>query len=375
MYCVNCGKELPENARFCLYCGTKVNSIVEAKPQVSNEEILMNHFVNTIPFVYDNLIECKGYPYIYGYINGKVGLIDANDASMIIPCQYDEINPYFYSNNKQFAYSEVQKQGRWGFFAEGEEAIPCTYESINPQECEGKRIYIVNVGNKKGLVNSNTWGKADCIYDEIEVIRNLFRVSCNGKQGMLELDFSELLPCIYDSINMFDIGDNQKQFLCLEQNHKYGVYSFIGGVIAPCVFDSIKMFDIDGDQKQYLCLEYKHKYGLYCYTGGLSVEEVISGRYNSISISNGRFIILEQNNKYGIYDCGRSEEIEPCVLDKIQSVNVIDTKTEEKFIEIRLHNRTVIKELITHKDITVNKFETLLLDYAKLLDSLNIKHF
>lgn len=95
MYCVNCGKELPENARFCLYCGTKVNSIVEAKPQVSNEEILMNHFVNTIPFVYDNLIECKGYPYIYGYINGKVGLIDANDASMIIPCQYDEINPYF----------------------------------------------------------------------------------------------------------------------------------------------------------------------------------------------------------------------------------------------------------------------------------------
>ena len=53
MYCINCGKELPENARFCLYCGTKVNSIVEAKPQVSNEEILMNHFVNTIPFVYD----------------------------------------------------------------------------------------------------------------------------------------------------------------------------------------------------------------------------------------------------------------------------------------------------------------------------------
>ena len=101
---------------------------------------------------------------------------------------------------------------------------------------------------------------------------------------------------------------------------------------------------------------------------------VISGN-DSVSISNGRFIILEQNNKYGIYDCVRGEEIEPCVLDKIQSVNVIDTKTEDKFIEIKLNNRTVIKELITHKSITVNKFETLLLDYTKLLDSLNIKHF
>lgn len=199
MYCINCGKELPENARFCLYCGAKVN--IEEKKQVSNNEVLTNYFVNTIPFIYDNLIECTDYPYIYGYINGKVGLLDANDASMVVPCQYDKIDPYFYTESKQFAYSEVNKDGKWGFFEKGKEIIACEYDNIESSVCSNVRFYIVKIKNNVGIVNSQTWEYTKCIYDTIEIEHNLFKITCTGKQGVLKLNFNELIPCEYDKIN------------------------------------------------------------------------------------------------------------------------------------------------------------------------------
>lgn len=325
MYCINCGKELPENARFCLYCGAKVN-VIEEKKQVSNDEVLTNYLVNTIPFIYDNLSECTDYPYIYGYINGKVGLLDAKDASMVVPCQYDKIATYFYTESKQFSYSEVNKDGKWGFFEKGKEIVPCIYDSINPQKYNNTRIYIVAIGSKKGLINSNTWDKTECIYDKVEFIHNFFLISYNGKQGLLRLDFKEVLPCIYD--NVTQLGN---RFMCLEQNHKYGVYAMSSQynsdskIITPCIYDSV-------------------------------------------TISNDRFFIVAQNNKYGVYNYWWGE-IEPCIHDNIQYVKDIETKTDDRFIEIKSDSKTIIKELNTKKTIVVNKFEPLLLDYTKLQKS------
>ena len=58
--------------------------------------IIAVSYLNTIPFIYNDLKECTDYPYIYGYINGKVCLLDAKDASMVVPCQYDKIESEVY---------------------------------------------------------------------------------------------------------------------------------------------------------------------------------------------------------------------------------------------------------------------------------------
>lgn len=412
MYCVNCGKELPENARFCLYCGTKVNSIVEAKPQVSNEEVLTNYFVNTIPFIYNDLKECIDYPYIYGYINGKVCLLDTKDASMVVPCQYDKIVPYFYTESKQFAYSEVQRNGKWGFYQDGNEITQCIYDSIKAHMCNN-RIYIVQLGDKYGIINSATWEKTECIYDYIELkdgviytridivagatpeglyydsryglldytceellscqytgIENIdntngqaFRIFKNGKQGVFNAKNKKCTECVYDDIEIIN------NFLNITCNGKQGILKFEFTEILPCVYDSITLLG-----NQFFCIEQNNKYGIYAYSSASDRKIIIPCIYDSITMSNNNFFIVERNNKYGVCDYW-GKECEPCVHNKIQYVKDIETKTDDRFIEIKLDENTIIKELVTDKMISVNNFETLLLDYAKLLDSLNILHY
>ena len=411
MYCINCGKELPENARFCLYCGTKVN--IEEKAQVSNEEVLINNFVNTIPFIYDELSGCTDYPYIYGYINGKVGLLDANDASMVIPCQYDKIVPYFYTESKQFAYSEVQKNKKWGFYQDGNEIIQCIYDSIKSHMCNNNRIYIVQHEDKYGIINGDTWKKSECKYDYIELkdgviytridivagatpeglyydsryglldytceellscqytgIENIdntngqvFRIFINVKQGVFNVKNKKCTECVYDDIEIIN------NFLKITCYGKQGILKFEFTEILPCVYDSITLLG-----NQFFCTEQNNKYGIYAYSSANNRKIIIPCIYDSITMSNNNFFIVERNNKYGVCDYW-GKECEPCVHNKIQYVKDIETKTDDRFIEIKLDEKTIIKELVTNKMISVNNFETLLLDYAKLLDSLNILHY
>lgn len=257
MYCINCGKELPENARFCLYCGTKVN--IEEKAQVSNEEVLINNFVNTIPFIYDELSGCTDYPYIYGYINGKVGLLDANDASMVIPCQYDKINPYFYTQSKQFAYSEVNKDGKWGFYEKGKEVIPCIYDSINLEVNHGQ-IYTANIGEKKGLINRDTW-KTTELYDSIRFEKDGIYVNTAEKHGICNETCYEVLPCLFEN---FEKLEEDRWFYeglyKVYKNQKYGIYSTKKSkYIVPCRYDEIEVFRcsvyVFGENKKYLTVD------------------------------------------------------------------------------------------------------------------------
>lgn len=282
MYCINCGKELPENARFCLYCGTKVN--IKEKPQVCNEEVLMNNFVNTVPFIYDELIECTDYPYIYGYINGQVGLLDANDASMVIPCQYDKINPYFYTQSKQFAYSEVNKDGKWGFFEKGKEIIPCIYDDIEQNVYNNIRIYTTHIGVKKGLINSNTWDKTECVYDEI-ILEKDFHVRIADKHGILTADCKELLPCVFEKYEIH--GAYYKVY----KNKECGIYDRFKCIV-PCLYDDVSF---EGSHYK-ICKD--GKYGIF------TNKEIIAPIYDNIEYTPYKerdFGLIRENGYFKVF--------------------------------------------------------------------------
>ena len=287
MYCINCGKELPENARFCLYCGTKVN--IEEKAQVSNEEVLINNFGNTIPFIYDELSGCTDYPYIYGYINGKVGLLDANDASMVIPCQYDKINPYFYTQSKQFAYSEVNKDGKWGFYEKGKEIIPCIYDDIEQNDYNNIRIYTTHIGVKKGLINSNTWVKTECIYDEINFEKDGIYVNIADKHGIFDSGCKELLPCQFEQYEKI----NRWQYK-VYNDKKRGIYSIQkSDYIVPCLYDDICNID-----DSYYKIMNNGKYGIF------KDKEILAPIYDNIEYvpcKEQNFGLIRENGYFKVY--------------------------------------------------------------------------
>lgn len=315
MYCINCGKELPENARFCLYCGAKVN--IAEKKQVSNDEVLTQYFVNTIPFIYDDLVECDYedlcsciiYPYIYGYINGKVGLLDANDASMVVPCQYDKIDPYFYTESKQFAYSEVNKDGKWGFFEKGKEIVPCIYDSINPQKYNNTRIYIVAIGSKKGLINRNTWDKTECIYDEINFEADGIYVSIADKHGILDAQCTEILPCIFEKY------ETHRSYYKVYNGKKCGIYMRYKCLV-PCIYDDVSL------EGSHYKISKDGKYGIF------KEKEIIAPIYNDIEYvaereryngairDNGYFKVF-LNSKVGLFSLN-GHVIFPTKYDRIE---------------------------------------------------------
>lgn len=316
MYCINCGKELPENARFCLYCGEKVN--IEEKPQDSTEEALMNYFVNTIPFLYDDLKECTDYPYIYGYINGKVGLLDAKDASMVVPCQYDKIVPYFYTKSKQFAYSEVQRNGKWGFYQDGNEITQCIYDSIKAHMCNN-RIYIVQLGDKYGIINSATWEKTECIYDYIEHKDGVFYTRIDRvagaihpdydlyyevRYGLLDYTCEELLSCQYTSIE--NIDNANRQVFRIFKNGKQGVYNVKNKKCTECIYDEIQK---ENNHYRVTC---NNKIGII----DLEYKEIVPCRYDAIE-SISKWYKVTSNNLVGIYG------YIPCKFDDIKNFNGI----------------------------------------------------
>lgn len=329
MYCINCGKELPENARFCLYCGAKVN-VIEEKKQVSNDEVLTNYFVNTIPFIYDNLKECTDYPYIYGYINGKVCLLDAKDASMVVPCQYDKIVPYFYTESKQFAYSEVQKNKKWGFYQDGNEIIQCIYDSIKSHMRNNNRIYIVQHEDKYGIINGGTWEKSECKYDYIEfkdgVIYTRIDIVAgatpeglyyDSRYGLLDYTCEELLSCQYTGIE--NIDNTNGQVFRIFKNGKQGVFNAKNKKCTECVYDEIqkenyhyrvtcnnKIGIINSDCKTLVPSEYDTVECVSCWykvtTNNLvGIYGYIPCKFDDIKNLTGDYFLTQKDNKYGLY--------------------------------------------------------------------------
>ena len=288
MYCINCGKELPENARFCLYCGAKVN--IGEKKQDSAEEVLTNYFVNTIPFIYDDLVECTDYPYIYGYINGEVGLLDAKDASMVVPCQYDKIIPYFYTESKQFAYSEVQRNGKWGFFENRKEIISCIYDSVNLKVYNNTSIYIITVGDNKGLINRNTWKKTECIYDEINFEEDGILVSIANKHGIFDKECKEILPCLFEKYDKIIYDKNTYK---VYNNKKCGIWDIReSNYVVPCCYDDV-CYDAYGAYTGTYWIKNNNKYGLY------TNEESIKPIYDNIKKIDG-YLKLYIGQKVGL---------------------------------------------------------------------------
>lgn len=228
MYCINCGKNIPADARFCPYCGEPIKNA--------------DNLLNNISFSYDD-IENRNERHQYNkrrvFKNNKMGLVDTVDGFEVVPCIYDDI---LYLSG----YFLVQRNGKWGFYENGKEIISCSFDTYYPYLHD---TFIVSSNGYFGIIRRSEEGQyytVPCKYDgitprkyDISYDNGYFIVKENSKYGVLHLTLTGriivCLPVIYDSIDSY--GYSNKYIV--EQNGKKGVFNSEGEIFLDCKYDII----------------------------------------------------------------------------------------------------------------------------------------
>jgi hypothetical protein len=128
-------------------------------------------------------------------------------------------------------------------------------------------IYIVCLNGKQGIVTVNNTILIPFVYDEIWSVKNeglqhLLITRKGNKTGIINIDRKEIVPCIYDEIRITDSTVSTGIFIVKSG----GLYGLVMGMetILPCEYDNIEFYpsSVDG---YYL---YKNgKQGLIMYSG------------------------------------------------------------------------------------------------------------
>jgi hypothetical protein len=109
------------------------------------------------------------------------------------------------------------------------EVIPPTYDGNSPSYV-GNGLFTVNGGEQVGLVNKYgeavPLGKYDS-FGRFEPSMGLLDVWRDSKRGALDLSFNEAIPCIYDSIQIYN------NHIIVSIDHKVGLVNIKGEEIAP----------------------------------------------------------------------------------------------------------------------------------------------
>lgn len=298
MFCIHCGHSLPDNANFCYNCGVKVELAI--KQNSVEDHRFLNQITDRIPFIYDQIIsEGDDYPYFKTQINNKVGLVDCKGKT-IIPCYYDNICN-FYTNNKEFAYSIVSRNSKYGIFRDGREFLKCEYDVIDKVD---PLCYILKHDGRYGLLYERVWEYTECKFDSICKIENdMFQTSINGYIGLLKGNI-EIIPCEYDEINIAPYVINvMKQHYTNEGiKSMYGMYSKQGNCILPCEYDSIinreaDLFEFTKGNKIGLCSSCSILFPCN-YDDIQKFESHITSAY--IVKYNGRVSIMKSSSQYVI---------------------------------------------------------------------------
>lgn len=103
------------------------------------------------------------------------GFVETNTGTEIVPCQYNQINDFYWGQQHSNVLVEVEKSGKWGFISQktGEVLNPCQYDKIYWQ------------ANAEGLIE----------------------VAQNGRYGFVDAATGkEVIPCLYDYAGNFKDG-------------------------------------------------------------------------------------------------------------------------------------------------------------------------
>ena len=148
------------------------------------------------------------------------GVVD-EDYEEILPCKYEEVVVF-----PQGRMGAKQKE-KWGLFdAKGEQIIPCEYDHIDMEVEYHGYFYGCNASGE------NACGDYVCV--ELE-----------GKKGLFyKKDGKMVLPCKYEDIKIIWPGD----YIMVRLDGKCGIVNEVGGEVVPCIYDHVEVEDHPKDR-------------------------------------------------------------------------------------------------------------------------------
>lgn len=248
MFCIECGQQLPENAKFCSQCGVKVSNIPYSEDIVDEVErkaegIHINdnpigdiaEFFATSPNVNEikmsDQLGMNGQTVVH---NGPYLTLLKNRAGRY-SFYSSTTNTYseFYEDAKVSNYDGfacVKINGYWGALDRNlKMVVPAIYEYVW-SVFEGHAV--VKKADKYGVVSTNGEVVIPIQYDFITLNNNgIVMASCNGMFGVMNLSGTILVPFR----KYQDRWATCEGLSCVKYNDRYGYISDEGYEI-PCIY-------------------------------------------------------------------------------------------------------------------------------------------
>ncbi len=152
-----------------------------------------------LPIENKSIINSKDWNF-YIIDNGTfVGTIDKKSKKIVLPFEFEEIQPCFYDENNKFI---VKKNGFYGIITRNSEiVIPIEYDYISNWVEYGPQEHFVTKNGEKGLISREGKIVIPHVYDEIEVDNSrIIKVKDNGLYGTIDWQNKTIHPIQYEKI-------------------------------------------------------------------------------------------------------------------------------------------------------------------------------
>lgn len=407
-YCINCGTQQGEKAKFCHNCGKKqdesqISNPVEITLDKSSPKILLTASVKTeegelkygkinikgdwvIQPIFDFLddeVDFEEGDLIKVEINQKWGLIDQMGHWVIQP-NYTEINEYFDENSYckarslSYGYGLLNNQGEWavqpifdliGFFDHHFKFYPARLNNkwgcidvngnwvIQPVfdekgNFDDNGISTGAINDKMGYINNLGNWIIDPIYDSTEYFddEGFGLVGLGDKMGFINSKGEWTIPPIFDELGDFDDQDYSKANI----DGNFGFIDRNGNWIIQPNFMDVGLFDNQG----YCKVEINAKVGLIDRNGNFLIQPTF---YSLASNDDQEMYRAVLNERAGFINCNGEWLISPIYKDELHG-DLIHNFDKNNLAKVRINGKY---GLINTKGELVFKVEHHLLEVIK----------
>lgn len=367
---------------ICYYDYNEENDSYKTKVLNSNNEQLYTQYEEILPFIFkDSTNEVPFEKSVLQYKeNGKYGLIGF-DGKKITQAKYDSMESLLYKEgcllvkeNEKYGlinikgkqvikseydtitadgyYNEQTKYKQTGFIignkttngyrygyidSKGNEILEVKYNQIGRiTEINSKEdVYLLEFQNGKAGVFKNKECIIKNIYEDIEYnyTNQLFLVTKNSKQGVVDLTGKYILPLEYDSILFSGKNINTKK------GEQTIIYNKNGEEQQNKEYTDIISTE---NENYFITIDNEEKFGVIDKQG----QVIIKNDYQYIEYAFDNYFIVTKNNKVGLLSNTEEEKIKIAynVIQKIPNNNILQVIDASKNI-VEIYNNQIEKTI------------------------------
>lgn len=280
-------------------------------------------------------------PYMQLYKDGKSSICRSSNLQVIIPLKYDRIDQV---DNGLF---RVYKNKLVGF------ADTSGNEIITPQFDYADYFYnrpytVVRKGELCGIIDLKGNLLLPYKYNGIGFGSNYHNIINNGKWGLMDTFFREVVPPLYDERIEYFPGKAKR-------NGFYGLIGKNGKEITDFIYDYVWCSYITDDSTRLIQVVKNQKTGLISQSGKIYFEPV----FDQIFSDNGVFFYVIKNKLYGYIGPGGAWLI-PCIYEDLKHVH-------EGMFAVKKNGKYALLDSTTYSVKTAFRFENIREFYEGLI--------